>query len=210
MRGHYSPEIAFPLKNLRTGLYLNSEGTGCTKCSQGTFGVFIEENTLICTESSYHINGLINNSLYKNNCVNYRWLDEALLCDKCVTGFVPDEANGNCISITAIPNCILAKNESFCVKCDETTVLVSGKCQSKDIANCVEYTYDVDSNGKTCTECAPNYYREANVCKLGNIKNCELFETNTVCNVCKTGFQLVQRTDGISYCYPIDENLKCA
>jgi len=50
----------------------------------GTKGVFIEENTLVCTESPYHIAGKNNNpdgSFYKSNCVHYKWLDEALLCE---------------------------------------------------------------------------------------------------------------------------------
>ena len=54
------------------------------------------------------------------------------------------------------------------------------------------------------------YYLEANTCLPGNVKNCLLYETNTVCNKCNPGFHLVKRNDGVSYCYPIDKKLNCA
>ena len=209
-RGEYSPRISFSLVNLNTGLYLNSSGTGCNKCEEGFSGVYLEQISLTCTESPYHIKSLPEVTNYKKNCLNYRWEDEALLCAQCADQFVPDESNGDCISISKIKNCILARDEEFCVKCDDQTVLVNGECKDKSIQNCVLYTYEKDSNTVICEECAPNYYREANQCKLGQVKNCEFFETKTICNVCKEGFQLVQRNDGVSYCYPIDENLNCS
>ncbi len=206
-------EQKFYFRDIATGLWLNKEGTGCLRCDEGFTGLLVTENHYACTESIQHSLGAVaDGTNYIQNCKNY-YLDPAdniLKCHICEDDFIPLQSGGSCTATSSLPNCKVAQNSQFCAVCEDEYVLVSRVCELKSIEHCIEYQNDENSSQQICSDCGPGYYREANACHPGEVKNCYLFETKHRCNVCDQGFALVFQNNGYNYCYPINPQLKCA
>ena len=201
----------YDLDTFNVGLFLNNEGIGCNKCKDGYKAIFEPNHYFICTESEVHSeDGLTLNTQYINNCKNYYVFNNLLRCQTCHEGFVPLEATAICTPIGPIANCSLALTATTCSKCVDGFVTVNRLCVEQSIENCLDYLHDPTYQEQRCAECVEGYYMLANyTCGKGDVKDCLIFETKTVCNKCKDNFQLVTRSEGISYCFPIDQRLNC-
>ncbi len=208
--GEFSNQIPFNAENLALGLSLYKRGQGCAQCKKDYFPVRVEENYWVCTESEYISTEISESTNYIYNCENYSVKDNLLVCEKCKSGFIPIDDTGVCTSSSgSLKDCLVASNDSFCLRCSQGFVLVNRLCEKENIPNCAEYLYNENLSFQTCTDCIAGYYLEANSCHEGEVENCYLFETVTVCNQCQPGYQLVRRNDNTSYCYPIDKRTNC-
>lgn len=198
------------IDTFNVGLFLNNEGTGCNKCKKGYKSIFEPNNYFICTESEVHSKqNLPVSTQYINNCKNYHVLNNLLRCITCHDGFVPLQTTGVCTEIGPISNCALALTPNTCSKCVDRYVTVNRLCEIQSLENCSDYSHDHNNQEQRCLECEEGYFVSDFTCDKGDVENCLIFETKTVCNKCNDNFQLVTRSGGISYCFPIDKRLSC-
>ena len=209
---------------LNWSLYQQSMGIGCNQCETSFSAIKITQAQNVCFSSNWianHVNSITNISEteYIPNCKLYKATEEdSFICEECDNDFVlkgtGTTANGQeCYSNSVLHNCVVALNASICLVCkDDTFSLVKGSCSLGNINNCKAYNYNQDSTNSKCVTCQPGFYlTNNNTCEPGAIPSCSVFEKASPfkCNICNTGFSVVEVSGSIKYCYPLLDNLNC-
>lgn len=207
----YSIPVIYRQKDIATALFLSPQIVGCSKCEPGYTAIMRSSDLYICSESSYKAKALMTSTTkFVFNCKNY-FVDSqgTLKCKFCNEGGVVKEDGGSCIDSSTLQNCRVAMNNITCVECNTGFVLVNRACVPQSLQNCVTYGNNAQSTSQICIKCAFGFYLEANLCLRGNVTNCFDYETKTRCNLCNPGYQLVIKSNGEDYCYPLDSSLNC-
>lgn len=137
--------FTYTFNQIQNGLYYSPDFTGCNRCEDGFVGVWIPSPRAVCVTSLYHINNtFVANTLYIKNCVEYSMEGRgALLCRKCLDGFVRSRDQKTCFPVNALTNCLEATADGFCNICQDGFVMVNRLCVAIAIDNCEVYAKDV-------------------------------------------------------------------
>lgn len=171
----------------------------CTKCSNTSYPFLFDLSIKTCAQF-YRI----------DNCLIYdtqeTFSDSSFFCNQCALEYYADQAvfPNLCVSrqYFPIPNCLTYNLTSDkCDICIESFYLAGTSfihltkanglnCEPNPIGmvGCVEFK-SIDK----CKVCDDQHYQFNNECKTVNtlINNCEIYESETVCQLCKQGYNLL-------------------
>jgi hypothetical protein len=123
-----------------------------------------------------------------DNCIEYKKLDDKVVCKTCAEGFYP---KNNVCNKCAVVGCAIC-DENDCLACSNGVLIKDQKCDSKDVCpdNC-----DKCSNvfGPACIECKSDFTFSKDSLKcIKNIGNCIEVATDkdTKCSKCNLGFYI--------------------
>lgn len=205
-------------------LWLAGNSPGCNKCTSKYSAVQIAQSTNVCVQSTWLSSIVYNMSPaqtnYVPNCKNYSSDSSNIHCTFCsenyvISGDVASRTTGKaCFISTSLPNCIIAKNATTCIRCISSNFgLVAGVCMIGSIYNCAAYNNLTNSSAVRCMQCVSGYFLNTfiNSCFPGLIYHCIAFQPNNPygCTVCESNYTLVSVGDSNVYCYPNDSSLGC-
>ena len=220
----YDGVLSSSKKNARYAMYVYQNGLGCSKCSTGFISypvASLDVNTfcvvsdyVLSTKTSYSskASGDNDKSEFIANCKYYNNTDDEVTCEMCNDNYVLRSGKTECLSATAVPNCVTAANSgNTCIDCKEGyALLTGGSCALGTIANCMTYYTNEQKSEQQCKVCNNGYYLETGnkVCSEGRIANCKVYTNyqEFQCNTCDEGYWLI---NGGQYCLKQITELNC-
>ena len=213
--------------NLNYLYWYNELGAGCNKCDAGYTAVKYNSSgpnfqrrscafsDYVSTNSSNFPNNRADgSSVYINNCLNYKVIAGAPVCNKCSGNFVLRDNGSECISVL---NCVTALDASIGCKICATGygLTTGGACVLGTTLNCATYNISNAHSSPKCLTCNEGFYLTAtNTCEEGSVANCKVHgATAKRCDTCKAGYFLLLNNllnGDYDYCYKFDESLNCS
>ena len=207
----FEREKKFESFDIKTYLYLNPHGKGCSECKIGFTALKIDQEVKSCTESLYMSSPVFPiDTKFIIKCQKYFLEGNELKCKTCKGGYVLSSNDIECFIENNLDNCKKALTETKCFICFDTHITVDGKCVKKELQNCEKYLQDTFLTKQKCLKCDEEFYLDNEICKLGHITNCSIYHDDpNQCKICKKGYIRVNDKNGLPYCYKYDERVKC-
>lgn len=202
----------FPSRDYLLAMHHYGE-IGCNKCNGDFVSVFIETEEVVCIPSAAALSRDTPdaNTAFIIGCDVYK-KSLPLACAECSSGLLLTSDDKACVE--ALPDCVVvySVNHKICAQCANGFVEVDGDCIKKDIPNCKVYQNTFNLTSSSCLKCNDGYYlANPRECIKGAVNDCVEYMkgSGTKCAKCAVGFVEVVIAGGVSYCFPVPNNLGC-
>lgn len=208
---HFEREIKFKDYDINTFLFLNPLGKGCSRCKSGFKALKIEQEVKSCTFSNYISRPVLPlGTKYIFKCQKYFIEGTTLKCKFCANGYVVSSNDLECFEDNELSHCEKALTVSKCYLCVSSHITVDGKCDKKELPNCMTYEEDNFLTKQKCLECENKYYLKDGKCLKGTIENCTAYNDDpNQCKYCDDGYTRVNDKNGMPYCFEYDARVNC-